>query len=96
MVCVQLVHFFVVLMSTNNIILLYMWLQQSGIPKSIVAAGSFSAHPVLVGSDDPPETAQPPADRSVEIYNPLMLTRNRAPPSSANLTFPMNVIFLNQ
>ena len=57
MVCVQLVHFFVVLMSTNNIILLYMWLQQSGVPKSVVAVGSSSAHPLLVGSDDLPETA---------------------------------------
>ena len=57
MVCVQLVHFFVVLISTNNIILLYMWLQQSGVPKSVVAVGSSSAHPLLVGSDDLPETA---------------------------------------
>ena len=57
MVCVQLVHFFVVLMSTNNIILLYMWLQQSGIPKSVVAVGSSSARPLLVGSDDLPKTA---------------------------------------
>ena len=57
MVCVQLVHFFVVLISTNNIILLYMWLQQSGVPKSVVAVGSSSAHPLLVGSDDLPKTA---------------------------------------
>ena len=57
MVCVQLVHFFVVLISTNDIILLYMWLQQSGVPKSVVVIGSSSAHPLLVDSDDLLETA---------------------------------------
>ncbi|XBI47034.1 hypothetical protein VPH35_111103 [Triticum aestivum] len=41
MVCVQLVNFFV----------------QSGVPKFVVAVGSSSAYPLLVGSNDLPETA---------------------------------------
>ncbi|XBI28372.1 hypothetical protein VPH35_052613 [Triticum aestivum] len=31
--------------------------EQSGVPKSVVAVGSSSTHPLLVGSDDVPETA---------------------------------------
>ncbi|XP_020195358.2 uncharacterized protein [Aegilops tauschii subsp. strangulata] len=32
-------------------------IEQSGVPKSVIALGSSSAHPLLVASDDLPETA---------------------------------------
>ena len=87
MIRVKFIYFLIVLTSTNNIILLYMWPQQSGVPKSVVAAGSSSAHPVLVGSDDPPETAPATSGQKRRNLSPTHADEEERLPLKRKLDF---------
>ena len=87
MVHIKFLSFFIVLTSTNNIILLYMWLQQSGVPKPVVVVGSSSAHPVLVGSDDPPETAPATSGQKRRNLSPTHADEEERLPLKRKLDF---------
>ncbi|XBH62324.1 hypothetical protein VPH35_116576 [Triticum aestivum] len=70
-----------------------MWLQQSGVPKSVVAVGSSSAHPLLVGSDDLPETAPATGGQKRRNLSPTHADEEERLPLKRKLDFSQEYDF---